>query len=114
MNRQGVPFLWPVRLPGPDGRRDEWSRTALEAADLARRGWVRIAANMSLGAYDVFQATGTLPDPDWPALPFRELLRVAFRDRFIDSLAHPILRRLRGGLNRGPAPPLCRRLGRRF
>jgi hypothetical protein len=96
VNRQGVLFLWPIRLPGPDGKRDEWSRTALEAADLARRGWVRVTANLGLGAYDVFTATGTLPDPDWPALSFRELLRVAFRERFIDSPDHPVLRRLRG------------------
>jgi hypothetical protein len=27
VNRQGVPFLWPVRLPAADGRLDEWSRT---------------------------------------------------------------------------------------
>jgi hypothetical protein len=96
MNRQGVLFLWPIRLPGADGRVDEWSRTALEAAGLAANGWVRVAANLSLGAYEVFQATGHLGEPAWPALSFAELLRVAFRDRFIDSLDHPILRRLRG------------------
>jgi hypothetical protein len=96
VNRQGVLFLWPVRLPGPDGRVDEWSRTALEAADLAGRGWVRVAANMGLGAYDVFQASGQLPEPEWPDVPFRELLRIAFKDRFISDLNHPVLRRLRG------------------
>jgi hypothetical protein len=96
INRQGVVFLWPIRLPGADGRVDEWSRTALEAADMAARGWVRVAANMVLGAYDVFQATGTLADPEWPEVPFCELLRVAFKDRFIDDPNHPVLRRLRG------------------
>src|SRR5262249_24965075 len=39
-NRQGVLFIWPIRLPGVDGRIDEWSRTALEAVDLAARKWV--------------------------------------------------------------------------
>src|SRR5262245_26456009 len=24
VNRQGVVFLWPVRLPGPDGKLDDW------------------------------------------------------------------------------------------
>ena len=96
VNRQGVVFLWPVRLPGQDGKLDDWSRSTLEAADMARRSWVRVAANMALGAYDVFQASGDLPDPDWPELPFKELLRVAFRDRLIDTLDHPVLRRLRG------------------
>src|SRR5262249_17913122 len=96
VSRQGVTFLWPVRLPGPDGKVDEWSRSALEAANLARDGWVRVAANMRLGAYDVFRATGDLPEPEWPDVPLRELLRVAFRERFIDSPDHPVLRRLRG------------------
>jgi hypothetical protein len=96
INRQGVLFLWPIRLPGPDGRVDEWSRTALEAAQLAAQGWVRVTANLSLGAYEVLQATGQLGEPDWPVLPFAELLRIAFKERYIASLDHPVLRRLRG------------------
>lgn len=96
INRQGTLFLWEANLPRPDGRADEWSRTALEAVEMATRGWVRVAANMSLGAYDVFQAAGQLTEPEWPAKSFSELLRVAFKDRFIDSTDHPVLRRLRG------------------
>jgi hypothetical protein len=96
INRQGVVFLWPVRLPGSDGKLDDWSRSALEAADMARSAWVRVTANMGLGAYDVYEATAPLPDPEWPDTPFRELLRVAFRGRLIDSLEHPVLLRLRG------------------
>src|SRR5262249_13693323 len=96
VNRQGVPFLWPIRLPGPDGKADEWSRSALDAARLAESRWVRVRANMSLGAYEVDYATGPLPDPEWPDVAFRELLRVAFRDRFVDRPDHPVLRKLRG------------------
>jgi hypothetical protein len=96
VNRQGVLFLWPIRLPRADGRADEWNRTALEAADRAISGWVRVAANMALGAYDVFEAGGQLGEPDWPAVPLGDLLRIAFRDRYIDTLDHPVLRRLRG------------------
>jgi hypothetical protein len=96
VNRQGVLFIWPIRLPGADGRLDEWSRTALEAAARSQKVWVRVAANLSLGAYDVFEASGQLSEPDWPATPLNELLRVAFKDRLIESLNHPVLRRLRG------------------
>jgi hypothetical protein len=96
VNRQGVSFLWPVRLPGPDGKIDDWSRTALEAAQMAQKNWVRVTANLSLGSYEVFEATAKLPEPNWPELPFKELLRVAFKGKFIDSLDHPILRKLRG------------------
>jgi hypothetical protein len=96
VNRQGVTFLWPVRLPGGDGKWDEWNRSAMEAAQMAMKGWVRIAANMSLGAYDVFAATADLPEPVWPEIGFEKLLSVAFKDRFISDLDHPVVRRLRG------------------
>ena len=86
MNRQGVFFLWPVRLPGSDGKLDEWNRSAMEAAQMATKGWVRVAANMSLGAYEVFQATAELPEPEWPEESFQQLLRIAFKDRFIRDL----------------------------
>ena len=47
VNRQGVVFLWPVRLPAPDDRKTEWPRSAREAAELAMTQWVRMKANMS-------------------------------------------------------------------
>jgi hypothetical protein len=96
VNRQGTLFLWEANLPRPDGRIDEWSRTALEAINRATSRWVRIAANMSLGAYDLFEAVGQLDDPHWPQTPFDELLKVAFKNRFIDNMDHPVLRLLRG------------------
>jgi hypothetical protein len=98
INRQGVLFLWPIRLPGPDGKIDDWNRSALEAAQLAQDQWVRVTANMPLGAYDVFVATGQHPDPRWPEQPFGDLLKTAFKDRLIDSLEHPVLRKLRGAV----------------
>jgi hypothetical protein len=54
INRQGVVFLWPVRLPTPDGKQLEWWRSMREAAELAMQQWVRTKANMSLGAYEMF------------------------------------------------------------
>jgi hypothetical protein len=96
MNRQGVCFLWPARLPRPDGQFDNWGLSALEAVQMAQKTWVRVTSNKSLGAYEVFEATAKLPEPDWPKLPFKELLRVAFKDKFIGGLDHPVLRKLRG------------------
>jgi hypothetical protein len=55
-----------------------------------------VASNMSLGAYDVHEATATIPEPEWPDTTFQEILRVAFKDRFISSPNDPVLRRLRG------------------
>ena len=96
INRQKVLFVWPIRLPGEDGRHDEWNASALEAADMAQKDWVRVSANMSLGAYEVYLATGDLPDPEWPEMDFTKILEIAFKGRFIEDLDHPALRRLRG------------------
>ena len=96
INRQGVLHLWPVKLPGPDGKHNEWHRSAAEAAELAMTRWIRLTANMSLGAYEIFEATGDLPEPEWPDIPFPEILKIAFRDRIVDRADHPLVQRLRG------------------
>jgi hypothetical protein len=96
INRQRVVFLWPVRLPAPDGRVNEWHRAAQEAAERAMERWIRVTANMSLGAYEIIEAPGKFPNPEWPKYTFHELLRIGFRDRIINTFDHPVLKRLRG------------------
>ena len=98
MNRQGNPFIWPVRLPGEDGRVDEWNRVAREAAEMAMSRWVKMSANRSLGTYDVFETTAELPDPNWPTEPFPQLLEVAFRGRTIETPDHPVVQQLQMGI----------------
>jgi len=96
INRQGTLFFWPVRLPGPDGKDMNWWKSAREAAVLAMKDWVRVKANMNLGAYDIFQPDGVIPDPEWPQRGFWELIKIAFRDHLIDRIDHPVIKRLRG------------------
>ena len=96
VNRQGVHFIWPIRLPGPDGKVDGWSQSALEAAQRAQEKWVRVQSNMSLGAYEVSEAAANLPEPKWPDKSLGELLKVGFKGRYIDSPDHPVLKKLRG------------------
>ena len=97
INRQGVVFLWPVKLPDGMRKQDQWSRSAHEAAELAEGQWVRMAANMSLGAYEVFQASSdAIPDPEWPDKTLGELLEIAFKEKFIRSLGHEVVKQLLG------------------
>jgi hypothetical protein len=96
INRQGVTLLWPVRLPAPDDRKAEWPRSEREAAELAMTQWVRTRANMSLGAYEHAVAESKMADPIWPKLSYQELVRIAFRDRMVTNIDHPVVRRLRG------------------
>jgi hypothetical protein len=58
--------------------------------------WVRLAADMSLGAYRIYQAEGQLSEPLWPEKTLPELLKLGFKDRIIDSAEHPVVKRLRG------------------
>jgi hypothetical protein len=96
VNRQEVVFLWPVRLPDPQGRQMEWWRSMREAAELAMTQWIRIKPNMSLGAYEIYVAESTMSEPEWPAVAYADLIKLAFRDRLIDSMSHPVVKRLRG------------------
>jgi hypothetical protein len=95
INTQDVVFIWEINLPRDD-RENKWAQTALAAVEVATKGWTRIAANMSAGHYDVWQASGNLAEPQWPQLTFREILKLAYKDRYIDDLNHPVLRQLRG------------------
>jgi hypothetical protein len=96
INRQEVIFLWPVPLPDPLGRQIEWHRSLREAAEIGIKEWVRVKANMSLGAFEMFVAQSTIAEPVWPEVTFQELIKLAFRDRLIDTIDHPVIKRLRG------------------
>jgi hypothetical protein len=96
INKQGTVFLWPVRLPTPDGKDLDWWRSAREAADRATRSWIRVRANMNLGAYEIFEAASTLSEPEWPDLSYWDLIKIAFKDHLVMDLDHPVIKRLRG------------------
>jgi hypothetical protein len=96
ISRGGAVFFWPVPLPPPDGRRNPWHEAAERAALEARRRWVRVKANMAAGTYDVDVAAAEIGEPAWPDLPMSELLRLAFGERVIAGIDHPVVRRLRG------------------
>jgi hypothetical protein len=96
INRQGVTFLWPIRLPAPDERKSDWLRTAREGAEKAMEKWVRLKSNRSLNAYEISIAEKIMADPVWPELSFQELIRIAYRDRLVESLDHAVVKRLRG------------------
>ena len=95
---QGHLFLWPILLPSDDGRINEWSRTALHAAEYAKKAWVRVVSNMSIGSYEIIVAATMYPDPSWPDFGLEEWIRLGFRDRIIKSTDNPVVRRLRGEL----------------
>jgi hypothetical protein len=99
-NLHGDLFIWPVRLTRDDERLVEWDKAELRATAMAARAWVRGMPIKCLGAYVVHEARANFPEPEWPSVPFSELLRVAFKNRLIESPDHPVLKQLTpaGGL----------------
>ncbi len=95
VNRHGEPLLWQARIPDPD-RPNDWHTSMLEAQDTAVDEWTKVKSSMEAGSYAVYVATGNLPEPEWPELSLAELLRLAFKTRFIDSINHPFLQELFG------------------
>jgi hypothetical protein len=97
INRANDLFLWRIKLPGPDGRSNTWTESALEIAQAAAGTWCRMKSDTTNGIYSHWVSTEPLSDPKWPDLSFNEIIKLAFRGRMIDSLDHPVLRELRGG-----------------
>jgi hypothetical protein len=91
ITRQAVNMLWPLGL-SVDGRSNSWHETAHEARRMAEENWIRIVANMDLKGYDIFKALAPIDEPDWSKMTFQQLLEVAFRNRIISSLDHPVLK----------------------
>ena len=101
MNRQGDLFMWRVKLPGPDGRANTWTESALEIAKAAETTWCRMKSDMTNGSYSHFVPADdvVLPEPAWPAdLTMGDIIKIAFRGRMIETSDHPVLRELRGEL----------------
>jgi uncharacterized protein YbdZ (MbtH family) len=96
VNRQGVVFLWPVKLPTPDGRRSEWINSSREAAETAMKAWTKMQSNMGLGAYEVTVSDRIVAEPVWPEETFDALVQIAFRGRIINDLDHHVVARLQG------------------
>jgi hypothetical protein len=96
ITRQATLFVWPIRLPDPDGRIDSWSQSALAIAAEAQTRWVRMVSDHGIRAYRPEFPKLVFPDPNWPPLSLQAIIRIAFRDKLIDRWDHHVLRRLRG------------------
>jgi hypothetical protein len=98
VTKAGTPFIWPVRMRGPDGKWNIWHESAFGIAEKAVERWCRMQANQDAGYY-VAEYDRRPPEqqqkPAWPNCEFCEWLELAFRDFTIDTLDHPVLKRLR-------------------
>jgi hypothetical protein len=94
ITRQGSLFIWPISIGNSSG--DTYSPTALDLVIAGKTRWCRIIPNLGTKVYEPIFPKSQLPDPEWPDLQIDEILNIAFKDHFIDSEDHPIIRNLLG------------------
>ncbi len=92
INRMGQIFIWPLSYDTSNS----WNQSALQGAEQAKTHWVRLKSNKDEGKYQIMVAKGELPDPIWPDFDLGEMITLAFGDRIIADLNHPVLQKLRG------------------
>jgi hypothetical protein len=96
IDRQNNSLLIPVPLPGDTGTRNPWHESLAQAVEYSKLKWIRITANQHIGGYDVYEADGLLPEPEWPEYDIEALVEVAFRGKIIESIDHPVVQSLLG------------------
>jgi hypothetical protein len=95
--RQGTTSLWPIRMPDEAGRLDTYNESALSIVEQYPAQWIRVLPNQVDRCYDVLEVPSIeLPVPNWPDGGFNQLFSLAFKNRVINNINHPVLRALRG------------------
>lgn len=91
---EGSVFLWFYK-----NSTNSWSDSARIAIHEASQRWVRVRPDKSSNGYILEGPQVPPPMPTWPELTFTQMLETAFGSRYIDSLKHPLIKKLRGDFN---------------
>jgi hypothetical protein len=84
-------FWWHVKM-AVNSRRNHWAESALKAIDVAKGKWIRVIPAHE--GYEIRKAKAQMPDPQWPDMSRDEIIQIAFEDRVIDTMEHPVAKRL--------------------
>ena len=97
VTQNSTPCVCLIPLPDSDGRLNSWHGSGHKSMEEAKSFWVRRQADKSNGGYLITKASNAqLPDPKWPTESLEDLIEKAFDRYYIDTIDHPVLRRLRG------------------
>jgi hypothetical protein len=83
-------LVWVVR-----DAEDDWAISEQDAVITGMSEWTRIVAGAN--SFRTITCAGKTTAPKFPSQPMGELLQAAFKNKFIDTLDHPVLVALRGG-----------------
>lgn len=97
----GSYMLWIINMTERNGELSGWSSSAMDAVSEATGKWVRIIADTEEGAYTTFVAQNqeALGSPSFPDWSLEKVIALAFKDRIIESLEHPLVK-VRAGRQR--------------
>jgi hypothetical protein len=90
VNPQGVFGWWAVNLSAEH----DWADSARAIRGKLESVWARVESGR--GRYEMLVAEGDLGEPVWPDIDDETLLEKSFGKRFITSMNHPVLLKLRG------------------
>jgi hypothetical protein len=91
VDKDGEPYLVPEIAPDAGVKLHRWNASWNSALKIAETRWVKVKANLATGSYEVFAATDDLATPLWPEESMEELVGMAFNDRVISDVGHPLV-----------------------
>ena len=93
LTNKGRVGLWPIKMSD-----NKWCTTAIEIANMAMHQIVRVVPDMTEGCYECEVAEVEPDPPNWEQAlegkTLKDLLNLAFKDTYIDTLDHPVLKEL--------------------
>ena len=98
INRQGVLHLWPVKLPGLDGKHNEWHRSAAEAAERAMESGYELRRICRSAPMKSSRRLGNFRSRCGRTIPSRKFSRSPSATASWTRADHPLVQRLRGAL----------------
>ena len=96
ITRQNSLFFWPIKLPDEGGKIDPWNESSLEIATSKGDQWIRLKSNHNDKCYEVLSRKIPLKGPVWPE-DIEELLKKTIAKVYINTLEHPLIKRLLEG-----------------
>ncbi len=87
-------FIWPVPVVTTDNERaQKWYQSHRNAMEHAKTCWTQMYSDQQMGGYHYRKAPGDLGQPFWRPETLQEMLEIAFRDKIIADISHPINRK---------------------
>jgi len=92
-------FLSGIGVKDPLQKENSWNTSRRRAYEMAEAKYIRIVTNHVTHSYNITEALGDLPEPNWPddKIPSLEFaLNRVFQDRFVDTMSHDVIKSVVG------------------